>query len=532
MKRVKVSHQKLMGSIQSIFLTSIDVVIQLLKPDDNMIAIKERFLKIKSMIAEYNEFGDKMEINRASMITSPITVKDIILLPFNANIKEDEEEEKAEGSDDSSPVMKRTDARKYNSYLSTPRFIKYLTDISELIAKEPNKKNALKRELRKLNQHLPASVYIPFFQESLRNYAVLHIPPEEVAVFQTKTRAPYMITIEIYRPEEMSIQTGGILSEKKHSSSMSKTSDNRKKSRKESLDLSDYEEPLIQGQTDDIFNMQRGKSNSVYHHSNTKIDLAADKKISNPLFISFAGGMPDTRGTLRETMKNQNKAEKKVKKFLLDSQDNDSITEENVNDENGENENEDEEENAVQFEEVKDKYRKFSDLSSNRSESFASPRKLEPLEIMKSKTGETPGRVPASKHDESVNYSGSQSKRRNSDTSNYYKNDLNEVLSQRKEEEINFNRDKRFKSESKIVKTPTNFLFKETFDQQSERLRKSSIFGSLKTWRICKIIVKSGDDLRQEQLAMQLIDSMSQIFQVCEIDLWLKPYEILATGDG
>ena len=34
---------------------------------------------------------------------------------------------------------------------------------------------------------------------------MLHIPPNEARVFETKERAPYMICIEIYRPEEISI---------------------------------------------------------------------------------------------------------------------------------------------------------------------------------------------------------------------------------------------------------------------------------------------------------------------------------------
>jgi hypothetical protein len=43
-----------------------------------------------------------------------------------------------------------------------------------------------------------------------------------------------------------------------------------------------------------------------------------------------------------------------------------------------------------------------------------------------------------------------------------------------------------------------NFLIYETFEEQAERVRKSSKFGDLKTWRLAKIIIKSGDDLRQE----------------------------------
>ena len=39
----------------------------------------------------------------------------------------------------------------------------------------------------------------------MRNYCVLHILPEEARVFQTKERAPIMLTIEVYRPDEMGL---------------------------------------------------------------------------------------------------------------------------------------------------------------------------------------------------------------------------------------------------------------------------------------------------------------------------------------
>ena len=65
------------------------------------------------------------------------------------------------------------------------------------------KVSILQQELMKLKQHLPASVYIPFVQNSTRNYCVLHIPPAEARVFQTKERAPIMLSIEVFRPDEM-----------------------------------------------------------------------------------------------------------------------------------------------------------------------------------------------------------------------------------------------------------------------------------------------------------------------------------------
>lgn len=37
----------------------------------------------------------------------------------------------------------------------------------------------------------------------MRNYAVLHIAVEEAKVFQTKERAPLLLCIEVYRPDEL-----------------------------------------------------------------------------------------------------------------------------------------------------------------------------------------------------------------------------------------------------------------------------------------------------------------------------------------
>ena len=53
-----------------------------------------------------------------------------------------------------------------SAFLSTPNFIKSLTDVSntlsELKATKEEKHAILKKELARINEHLPASVYIPF----------------------------------------------------------------------------------------------------------------------------------------------------------------------------------------------------------------------------------------------------------------------------------------------------------------------------------------------------------------------------------
>lgn len=45
-----------------------------------------------------------------------------------------------------------------------------------------------------------------------------------------------------------------------------------------------------------------------------------------------------------------------------------------------------------------------------------------------------------------------------------------------------------------------------------------------------QVIIKSGDDLRQDQLIMQMISLMDSLLKRVNLDLRLKPYGILATG--
>ena len=76
-------------------------------------------------------------------------------------------------------------------------------------------------------------------------------------------------------------------------------------------------------------------------------------------------------------------------------------------------------------------------------------------------------------------------------------------------------------------------VFKEDWRTKTKRLRKSSIYGTRDGWRLLPILIKSNDDLRQEQLAAQLIQRMALILAKANVPVWVKPYEIIAlTGRG
>ncbi|SSD58415.1 related to Phosphatidylinositol 4-kinase PIK1 [Saccharomycodes ludwigii] len=70
----------------------------------------------------------------------------------------------------------------------------------------------------------------------------------------------------------------------------------------------------------------------------------------------------------------------------------------------------------------------------------------------------------------------------------------------------------------------------EDWNAKKERIRKTSKFGHMDNWDLCSVIAKSGDDLRQEAFACQLIQAMANIWQDENVDVWVKKMKILITS--
>mmetsp|Transcript_10714 Transcript_10714/g.16165 ORF Transcript_10714/g.16165 Transcript_10714/m.16165 type:complete len:343 (-) Transcript_10714:127-1155(-) len=77
------------------------------------------------------------------------------------------------------------------------------------------------------------------------------------------------------------------------------------------------------------------------------------------------------------------------------------------------------------------------------------------------------------------------------------------------------------------AKTST-IVFKEDWDSKVERIRLNSAFSSHPNWRVLSILIKTNDDIRQEQLAAQLIHCMATILSRARVPVWLYPYDIMA----
>eukprot|EP00752_Nemacystus_decipiens_P014268 g12689.t1 len=71
-------------------------------------------------------------------------------------------------------------------------------------------------------------------------------------------------------------------------------------------------------------------------------------------------------------------------------------------------------------------------------------------------------------------------------------------------------------------------LFNELWQDKSNRIRMVSPWAGEPGWRLLPVIVKANDDLRQEQLASQLLFVMQRILRAEGVRAWLRPYDIVA----
>ncbi|XP_003375501.1 putative ribosomal protein L3, partial [Trichinella spiralis] len=77
---------------------------------------------------------------------------------------------------------------------------------------------------------------------------------------------------------------------------------------------------------------------------------------------------------------------------------------------------------------------------------------------------------------------------------------------------------------------PSASILSEPWDEKLKRVRESSPYGGLSGWRLLPVIVKTGDDLRQELLAYQILRQLQDIWKLEHVPLRLKPYRILVVS--
>lgn len=74
---------------------------------------------------------------------------------------------------------------------------------------------------------------------------------------------------------------------------------------------------------------------------------------------------------------------------------------------------------------------------------------------------------------------------------------------------------------------PSAVALKEPWQEKVRRIREGSPYGHFPNWRLLSVIVKCGDDLRQELLAFQVLKQLQSIWETERVPLWIRSYKIL-----
>ncbi|KAL3667085.1 hypothetical protein V7S43_008027 [Phytophthora oleae] len=114
------------------------------------------------------------------------------------------------------------------------------------------------------------------------------------------------------------------------------------------------------------------------------------------------------------------------------------------------------------------------------------------------------------------------------DSTDRFLQDLNERDSKLEEDEEAENSDPSSESRQQAAGEPPCVIFKERWAEKEHRIQATSPYGKLPGWRLLPVIVKSDDDLRQEQLALQLIHQFANVFEEFKVPVFIRPYDVIA----
>ena len=448
-----------------------------------------------------------------------------------------------------------------NAFNSTLNFYEKLCNLGESITLIKEKEESyiyLKKSLIQVNKKLPANVYLPFIK--IRNHCVAHIAVTESRIFKTKNRAPYMIVIECFRPEELSIafkqknlqtfidsneeynkrneiRSNSFGPKNKLKETYKKTKANGEVSKGISyMKIADEDEKGHQtalsllSAKNDIFNSKPIKVNLLKTKNQiitteNKIIIEEDDEfsISNKYSIDY-NNSDEKKSTFIQS--------KKQTKMTLGSL-GDYEFDDELNDEgNFTDTNEDKnlikrrlvycsninviKRNSKIFRANTDLHNPnslFSEINSknnNLEQNFINTEINQAQDILKIEHNE--------KHDNQNQIDYDLDFKTKPDIKNLHIDKKDSFL-------LKLNPDER-----KNLKKNLKELFGESLEETHTKLKQKSPYGKLDSFKIFKILIKTGEDLRQEQFATQLINEINQIFDIEKIDIKLNTYEIISTG--
>ena len=78
---------------------------------------------------------------------------------------------------------------------------------------------------------------------------------------------------------------------------------------------------------------------------------------------------------------------------------------------------------------------------------------------------------------------------------------------------------------------PSMNALREPWSEKENRIRDASPYGSYPNWRLLPVIIKAGDDLRQELVAFQFLSKLQQIWDTERVPVYVRPSNILVLSN-
>ena len=370
--------------------------------------------------------------------------------------------------------------------------------------------NFLYEQLLEINKKLPCNVYLPFLEDSTRNYLICHIPLDGVKIFRTKTRCPIMLTFELIRIDEIN-----------------------KDIKKEE----EFGETINIGRSKSIASMN--SSMNLDNNNKRKKKLLKDKIVYEPKKDSFKNadydlskpvllqnlGKPTTRLTTSNFPLKEKKLKSKTEMTIIK-------TDETKEDKKEEDDIDTRMDNYVV------KHRK-SVASFSSTDSLNEEDINEKFKIIVTKFRNNP--LTAKREANTINIStkleNNLINKKEPKNIILEKEELITEEKDAKDEKYNEIMEQEIKQNESIapnrnINIPAiKKIFEKTFKQKAKEIKKKSLFGKLDSHKIFRCIFKTHEDLRQEQFATQLINEFYQIFKLENTGCWLNTYEIISTGN-
>ena len=376
------------------------------------------------------------------------------------------------------------------SYHSTINFIEHLCDISNELPKYPIEEQMLflYQKIRDINQKLPCNVYLPFLKDSTRNYLICHIPLDGARIFRTKTRCPLMLTFEMVRIDEINDeikeeQENGLRINVERTKSISSISTRKDRDTLTTRTL--LKDKII--------------SQDLINENENQAFTGTDYDLSKPVTLNV--------GKKGNSKKNDDNKKKNYKLREINEQELDANFE--VKRQNSKYED------SIENLRIKNIIKKFKQLNAvDNDRTLMSKTIFEPK--FKNKLSSSMD-IPLDKSKKLLE----DIPEKDEDLSEEKKKLIDEEI---KKEEIK-------PKNTKINMDVLRNVFGESFSQKGKNIKSKSLFGKLNTHKIFRCIIKTHEDLRQEQFATQLINEFYQIYQLEHTGLWLNTYEIISTGN-